>query len=93
MSPYQIIFGKLRSKWDGPFIITNVFPYGAVELKDENTKHIFQINGYQIKIFHEGPARTVGEMDSISSRRTLSPSSKGGPAGNTSNLADSILAQ
>ncbi|RDX77668.1 hypothetical protein CR513_42175, partial [Mucuna pruriens] len=28
---------KLRSRWDGPFVITNVFPYGAVELKDEHT--------------------------------------------------------
>ncbi|RDX66673.1 hypothetical protein CR513_54539, partial [Mucuna pruriens] len=30
---------KLRSRWDRPFVITNVFPYGAVELKDENTNN------------------------------------------------------
>ncbi|RDX97069.1 hypothetical protein CR513_20196, partial [Mucuna pruriens] len=38
----------------------------AVELKDENTKNTFQINGHQIKCFHEGLASTVGEMESIS---------------------------
>ncbi|RDX74449.1 hypothetical protein CR513_45807, partial [Mucuna pruriens] len=34
--------GKLHSRWDGPFVITNVFPYGAVELKDEHTNNTFQ---------------------------------------------------
>ncbi|RDX96129.1 hypothetical protein CR513_21260, partial [Mucuna pruriens] len=33
---------KLHSRWDGPFVITNVFPYGAVELKDEHTNSAFQ---------------------------------------------------
>ncbi|RDX83927.1 Gag-Pol polyprotein, partial [Mucuna pruriens] len=66
MSLYQIIFGKLHSKWDGLFVITNVFPYGVVELKDENTNNTFQVNEHQIKPFHEGPMSTVGEMESIS---------------------------
>ncbi|XP_059434296.1 uncharacterized protein LOC132167360 [Corylus avellana] len=26
--------GKLRSRWDGPFIVTSVSPHGAVELRD-----------------------------------------------------------
>ena len=25
--------GKLKSKWTGPYLITQVFPHGAVELK------------------------------------------------------------
>ncbi|RDX69866.1 Gypsy retrotransposon integrase-like protein 1, partial [Mucuna pruriens] len=33
---------KLRSGWDGPFVITNIFPYGVVELKDEHTNSTFQ---------------------------------------------------
>ncbi|RDX78078.1 Pol polyprotein, partial [Mucuna pruriens] len=44
---------KLHSRWDGPFVITNVFPYGAIELKDEHTNNTFQVNGHQIKPFHE----------------------------------------
>ncbi|XP_059623060.1 uncharacterized protein LOC132266224 [Cornus florida] len=26
--------GKLRSRWDGPYIVTTVFPHGAIELHD-----------------------------------------------------------
>ncbi|RDY00579.1 hypothetical protein CR513_16216, partial [Mucuna pruriens] len=76
MSPYRIlklIVGKLCSKWDGPFVITHVFPYGAVELKDENTNCTFQVNGHQIKLFHEGPAPTVVETESISLMKPTPP--------------------
>ncbi|RDY11023.1 hypothetical protein CR513_04370, partial [Mucuna pruriens] len=59
---------KLCSRWDGPFVITNIFPYGVVELKDENTKNTFQVNGHQ-----EGPAPTVGEMENISLMEPASP--------------------
>ncbi|RDY06187.1 hypothetical protein CR513_09861, partial [Mucuna pruriens] len=52
----KLIIGKLHSKWDGPFVITNVFPYGAVELKDE-------LNGHQLKNFHEVPTPTMGKFD------------------------------
>ncbi|RDX99889.1 putative protein K02A2.6, partial [Mucuna pruriens] len=45
---------KLRSRWDGPFVITNIFPHGVEQLKDERTNNTFQVNGHQIKPFHEG---------------------------------------
>ncbi|RDX72219.1 Pro-Pol polyprotein, partial [Mucuna pruriens] len=38
----------------------------VVELKDENTNSTFQVNEHQIKLFHEGPAPIMGEMESIS---------------------------
>ncbi|RDX72143.1 hypothetical protein CR513_48411, partial [Mucuna pruriens] len=62
----KLIGGKLRSRWDGPFVITNVFPYSVVELKDEHTNSTFQVNRHQIKLFHEGPASIAGEMKTIS---------------------------
>ena len=31
-SRLKLMPGKLRSKWIGPFQVTNVFPYGAVEI-------------------------------------------------------------
>ncbi|RDX91140.1 hypothetical protein CR513_26920, partial [Mucuna pruriens] len=52
-SRLKLITGKLRPRWDGPFVITNVFPYGVVELKDENTNSTFQVNGHQIKLFQK----------------------------------------
>ncbi|RDY03621.1 hypothetical protein CR513_12770, partial [Mucuna pruriens] len=62
----KLLAGKLCSKWDEPFVISNVFPYGVVELKDEITNSIFQVNKHQLKIFHEGQVLIVGEMESIS---------------------------
>ncbi|RDX88509.1 hypothetical protein CR513_29888, partial [Mucuna pruriens] len=64
---------KLCSKWDGPFVITHVFPCGVVELKDENTNNTFQVNGHQIKLFHEGPASTMAKMESISLMESAPP--------------------
>ncbi|RDX78335.1 gag-pol, partial [Mucuna pruriens] len=65
-SHLKVIAGKLRSRWDGPFVITNVFPYGAIELKDEHTNNTFQVNGHQIKLFDEGPTPTAGDLETIS---------------------------
>ncbi|RDY07793.1 hypothetical protein CR513_08054, partial [Mucuna pruriens] len=59
---------------DGPFVITHVFPYGVVELRDENTNSTFQVNGHQIKLFHEGPTPTMAEMESISLMELVSSS-------------------
>ncbi|RDX77364.1 gag-pol, partial [Mucuna pruriens] len=65
-SRLKLIIGKLRSRWDGPFVIINIFPYGVVELKDKYTNNTFQVNGHQIKLYHEGPAPIVGNMETIS---------------------------
>ncbi|RDY10036.1 Tf2-9, partial [Mucuna pruriens] len=65
-SRLRLVAGKLRSKWDGPFIITKVLPCGVVELQDELTRSTFQANGKQLKIFHEGPTTIVGKVESIS---------------------------
>ncbi|RDX67017.1 Pol polyprotein, partial [Mucuna pruriens] len=57
---------KLRSRWDGPFVITNVFPYGAMELRGKHTNSTFQVNGHQIKLFHKGRAPITSDMETIS---------------------------
>ena len=31
-----LMSGKLRSKWISPFMVTNIFPYGTVEIKSES---------------------------------------------------------
>ncbi|RDX70970.1 hypothetical protein CR513_49733, partial [Mucuna pruriens] len=52
---------KLYSRWDGPFVITNVLPYGVVELKDEHTNSTFQVN-----VHHEGLEPISGDVETIS---------------------------
>ncbi|RDY09801.1 hypothetical protein CR513_05782, partial [Mucuna pruriens] len=65
-SRLKLIAGKLRSRWDGPFVITNIFPHGAVQLKEEHTNRTFQVNGHQVKPFHEGPAPMGENTENIS---------------------------
>ncbi|KAL5547201.1 hypothetical protein UlMin_006888 [Ulmus minor] len=45
--------GKLKSRWIGPFVITNVFPHGAVEIKSSTTGHIHKVNGHRLKPYFE----------------------------------------
>ena len=45
--------GKLRSRWVGPFIVTNVFPHGAIEIKSLQTNKDFKVNGHRLKPYYE----------------------------------------
>ncbi|XP_027166138.1 uncharacterized protein LOC113766113 [Coffea eugenioides] len=53
-SRLKLFPGKLRSRWIGPFIVTNVFPHGAVEIQSLHTDKIFKVNGHRLKPFYEG---------------------------------------
>ena len=44
------------SKWIGPFVMTNVYPYGAVEIKSQSTDKSFKVNGHRLKPFLSNPA-------------------------------------
>ncbi|KAK4716589.1 hypothetical protein R3W88_014927 [Solanum pinnatisectum] len=52
--------GKLKSKWTEPFIVTQVFSHGVVELENkEGTR--FKINGQRIKVYM-GKEESVQEV-------------------------------
>ena len=42
--------GKLKSKWTGPYLITQVFPHGAVELKTKEGVR-YKVNRERIKLY------------------------------------------
>ncbi|XP_070679336.1 uncharacterized protein [Malus domestica] len=44
---------KLRSRWVGPFVITNIFPHGAVEIQGAKTGYMFKVNGHRLKPYYE----------------------------------------
>ncbi|KAJ9180807.1 hypothetical protein P3X46_009014 [Hevea brasiliensis] len=50
----KLMPGKLRSRWIGPFVVINVFPYGAVEIQNLGTNKVFKVNGHRLKPFYEG---------------------------------------
>ena len=52
-SRLKLFPGKLRSRWSGPFTITKVFPYGAVEVMNDEYGS-FKVNGQRLKPYFVG---------------------------------------
>jgi hypothetical protein len=46
--------GMLRSSWIRPFIVSNVFSYGAVEITSLETNKVLKVNRYRLKPLYEG---------------------------------------
>ena len=69
-SRLKLFPGKLRSRWSGPFTVTKVLSYGAVEIKRDNGKP-FLVNGHQLKHFLGGQEKEhEGDMDLQDPRAT-----------------------
>nr|GEV05364.1 reverse transcriptase domain-containing protein [Tanacetum cinerariifolium] len=47
-SRLKIFSGKLKSRWSGPFTISQVFPYGTVELSQRDGPN-FKVSGHRLK--------------------------------------------
>lgn len=52
-SRLRLFPGKLRSRWSGPFTVTRVFPYGAIEVSNDSNS-TFKVNGQRLKPYFEG---------------------------------------
>nr|GEW75561.1 reverse transcriptase domain-containing protein [Tanacetum cinerariifolium] len=52
-SHLKIFTRKLKTRWSGPFTITNVFPYGTVELSQPDGPN-FKVNGHRVKHYFGG---------------------------------------
>jgi len=48
---------KLRYRWTGPYIISRVFSYGAVEIQDLESGATFNVNGQRLKLCLELPSK------------------------------------
>ncbi|XP_074299456.1 uncharacterized protein LOC141630562 [Silene latifolia] len=46
--------GKLKSRWVGPFLVTKVFPHGAVEIQSLETGKFLKVNGQRLKLYYDG---------------------------------------
>ena len=53
-SRLKLFPGKLKSRWDGPFKVVQVFTHGAVEIHDPKTGNTFRVNGQPLKPYIEG---------------------------------------
>ena len=63
-SQFRLFPGKFRSCWIGPFVVTNIFPHGAVEIQSLATSKVFKVNGHRLKPFYKGlQVENVAKLD------------------------------
>nr|GEU83666.1 reverse transcriptase domain-containing protein [Tanacetum cinerariifolium] len=62
-SRLKIFSGKLKTRWSGPFTITQVFSYGTVELSQLDGLN-FKVNGHHVKHYFKGdiPLKVVPDL-------------------------------
>ncbi|KAK1421773.1 hypothetical protein QVD17_24388 [Tagetes erecta] len=61
-SRLKLFPGKLKSRWRGPFIVKEVFPYGTVEISDD-VGSSWKVNGHRLKHYIGGPVDTTIEEE------------------------------
>ncbi|XP_075103703.1 uncharacterized protein LOC142178272 [Nicotiana tabacum] len=45
---------KLKSRWTGPYNVTDVTPYGTIEIQQNNGGDKFKVNGHRLKMYFGG---------------------------------------
>nr|GEX85308.1 reverse transcriptase domain-containing protein [Tanacetum cinerariifolium] len=65
-SRLKIFSGKLKTRWSGPFTITEVFPYGTIELSQPDGPN-FKVNGHRVKHYFGGdiPSKVVSDLQTF----------------------------
>nr|GEY18174.1 reverse transcriptase domain-containing protein [Tanacetum cinerariifolium] len=65
-SRLKIFSGKLKTRWTRPFTVTQVFPYGTVELSQTNGLN-FKMNGHRLKHYFGGdiPPMVVSDLQTF----------------------------
>ena len=59
-SRLRLFPAKFKSKWTGPFMVTQLFPHGAVYFETKEGVR-FKVNGQRIKIYF-GHAESANEV-------------------------------
>nr|GFA51427.1 reverse transcriptase domain-containing protein [Tanacetum cinerariifolium] len=61
-SRLKIFSGKLKSRWSGPFTITEVYPYGTAKLSHADGSN-FKVNCHRLKHYYEGDVPPMEILD------------------------------
>nr|GEV34194.1 reverse transcriptase domain-containing protein [Tanacetum cinerariifolium] len=68
-SRLKIFFGKLKTRWSGPFTITEVYPYGTAKLSHADGSN-FKVNCHRLKHYYGGAVPPIVIPDLRLSLRT-----------------------
>ncbi|GJY12639.1 reverse transcriptase domain-containing protein [Tanacetum coccineum] len=65
-SRLKIFSGKLKTRWTGPFIVAQVFPYGTIKLSQTDGPN-FKVNGHRLKDYFGGdvPHMVVSDLQTF----------------------------
>nr|GEV08883.1 reverse transcriptase domain-containing protein [Tanacetum cinerariifolium] len=61
-SRLKIFFGKLKTRWSGPFTITKVYPYGTAKLSHADGSN-FKVNCHRLKHYYRGDVPPMEILD------------------------------
>ncbi|XP_076888198.1 uncharacterized protein LOC143538549 [Bidens hawaiensis] len=61
-SRLKLFAGKWRSKWTGPYLVKEVFPYGVVELENPDNGTSWKLNDHRLKHYPGGSEESI-EME------------------------------
>ena len=57
--------GKLKSRWNGPYVVVKVYPHGAIDVYDPQHHQTFKVNGQRLKSYHESCPMEVLEEEAL----------------------------
>ncbi|GJV83253.1 hypothetical protein Tco_1523151 [Tanacetum coccineum] len=65
-SRLKIFSGKLKTRWTGPFTVTQVFPYGTIELSQTDRPNL-KVNDQRLKHYFGGdkPPMVVPDLQTF----------------------------
>ena len=64
-SRLKLFPGKLRSRWDGPYLVLKVSPFGAVEIRDMKDGRELKVNGQRLKHYVDNAPPVVIESTDL----------------------------
>ena len=66
-SKLKLFPGKLRSRWDGPFVVHQVFPSGTVQILDRQDGRVLMVNGQRLKpiVTHDLDPSLIESINSV----------------------------
>ncbi|XP_029153267.1 uncharacterized protein [Arachis hypogaea] len=62
-SRLRLMPGKLRSRWDRPYMVEKVELYGIVHLSHPSSPTFFKVNGHRLKLYHGVKMKNNKELE------------------------------
>ncbi|XP_057739840.1 uncharacterized protein LOC130956924 [Arachis stenosperma] len=62
-SRLRLMPDKLRSRWDGPYMVEKIESYGVVHLSHPSSTTFFKVNGHRLKLYHGAKVKNNKELE------------------------------